>query len=233
MNIIILVVLISVFFSTVVSTALNTGVAKSSIHTPTESERKRWEDIESILLKKDAKTVGEIDGLLSELAKEENNVTSLLEQKASTQMGCISIVVTIVLAAFSFYTKDLYLLKKGNICLSLLFVVSIAFLITAFFSSIYFSYQGFKIREDFASYNIDDLFDIMKDKDSGLVTFQISNILENYQVCAINSVVNEEKADALNWAARFFIFGIAWFFATLLIVICIISSRSAPQKEVT
>lgn len=232
---IILVVLISIFYRVIIPVALNTNVIKSNINTPTESERKKWAEIENILLKKDAKTVSEIDKLLSEQAKEENNVTSLLEQKASTQMGSISIVITIILAVFSFYTKDLskYLFKKGSICLSFLFIISIVFLILAFFCSIYFSYQGFKIREEFASYNIDDLFNMMKDKSDNLVTFQISDILENYQICGINSAVNEEKANALNWAAKFFIFCIVWSFETLLITVCIVSSNSALRKEVT
>lgn len=234
-HVIILIFLISIFSRAITSITLCTNIAKSSIHTPTKLERKKWQEIENILLKKDAKTVSEIDKLISEQAKEKNNVTSLLEQKASTQMGSISIVITIILAVFSFFIKDLsiHFFKKGNVCLSFLFSISIVFLISAFFCSIYFSYQGFKIREEFAAYNIDDLFDIMRDKSDNLVTFQISDILENYQICGINSNVNETKANALNWAAKFFIFCIIWSFETLLIIVCIVSSHSIPRKGVT
>jgi hypothetical protein len=232
--IIILTVLFTAFFGAVIFVMLDVG-PKLDIHTPTESLRKKWGDIENILLKKDAKTICEVDKLLSELAKEENNVTALLEQKASTQMGCISIVVAILLAAFSFYIKDLpkYLPKKRNALIFPAFTTSIVFLSIIFLCSIFFSYQGFKIREDFASYNIDDLFNIMKDKDSDLVSFQVSNILENYQICAINSFVNEKKADNLTLAARFFICGIMGIFMLSLITACIINNHSVLQKEVT
>ena len=232
---IILIVLICIFSKVIMPVALDTNVTKPRIYTPSESERKKWAEIENILLKKDAKTVSEIDKLLSEQAKEENNVTSLLEQKASTQMGTVSIIITIILAVSSFYTKDLskYLLEKGSICISFIFITSIVFLLISFFCTIYFDYQGFKIREEFAAYNIDDLFDMMRDKSDKLATFQISDILENYQICGINSDVNEAKANALNWAAKFFIFCIIWSFETLLIIVCIVSSHSIPRKEVT
>jgi hypothetical protein len=234
-HVIILIVLVSIFSKVIIPVALNSNVTKPRINTPSESERKKWEEIENILLEKDSKTVSEIDKLLSEQVKEENNVTSLLEQKASTQIGTISIIITIILAVSSFYTKDLskYLLKKGSICISVIFIISMFFLLTSFFCTIYFDYQGFKIREEFAAYNINDLFDIMRDKSDKLATFQISNILENYQICGINSDVNEAKAIALNWAAKFFIFCIIWSFETLLIIVCIVSSNSIPRKEVT
>lgn len=182
---------------------------KSDIHVPTKEVREKWSRIEDILLEKKPETVREINSLLSELVKQENDTTVLLEQKASTQMGCISIVVAIVLAMLGFFVKGPpKFLSKRQRGLFLFFNVAI---IVIFILSMYWSYQGFTVRENFASYNIDDLFEIMKDKDSNMRTFLISNILENEQIYAVNSKVNELKANALILALRFFIAGIIAF----------------------
>jgi regulatory protein YycH of two-component signal transduction system YycFG len=88
-----------------------------------------------------------------------------------------------------------------------------------FVLSMYWSYKGFVVRNDFASYNIDDLFNIMKDKESNLTVFKISNILENYQIYVINTKVNFAKAASLALAARLFIVGIITFAISSLCVL--------------
>jgi hypothetical protein len=147
--------------------------------------------------------------LLQDLVKQENDVTSALDQKASTQMGCISIVVAIILAALGFFIKDAgEVLSKTQ---RNVFLILSSLIIVIFVFSIYCSYSGFAIRDDFASYNIADFFKIMADKDSDLKTLQISNILENYQIYTTNIVLNQNKAGSLLLAARFFTAGVISF----------------------
>jgi hypothetical protein len=179
--------------------------------------RIKWENIEDILLQKDSNTTNAINSLLINLVEQENEVTSLLEQKASTQMSSISIVVTIVLATLGFLLRGFpenISKKKKNVFLSFYVAIMLIFVL-----SMYWSYKGFVVRNDFASYNIDDLFNIMKDKESNLTVFKISNILENYQIYVINTKVNFAKAASLALAARLFIVGIITFAISSLCVL--------------
>ena len=181
----------------------------SSIHTPDKKLREKWEYIEDVLDQKDQATVTGIDKLFINLVEQENETTALLEQKASTQMGCISIVIAILLATLGLFLKDFPLRfttkqKKSFLILSCI-------IISIFIFSMYWSYKAFVVREDYAVYNINDLFKIIEDKEEGFKTYQISNILENYQIFIVNSQVNDAKANALLLAAKSFISGIILF----------------------
>ncbi len=208
----------------------NSKVANVDVHTPTNMLRMEWQHIENILNQKDPAAISEINKLLFELVKYENDVTGLLDHKASTQMGCISVVITIVLATFSFLTKDFggNLSEKRRKMFRFLYIIVIVILMI----SIYFSYQSFKVRPNYAAYNVDDLFNIMKDKDSGLQTFYVSNILENYQIYNLNGQVNDVKADVVARAAFFFICGIISFFVVLLIMIFSVHGKLLFKKGV-
>jgi hypothetical protein len=185
------------------------------LHTPNNALRKDWQNIEDILSQKEPAAISEINKLLFELVKYENDVTVLLDHKASTQIGCISVAIAIVVATFNLLTRDF----PGNFShtrkkiLIFLYIITILVLII----SICFSYQSFKVRQNYAAYNVDDLFNILKDKDSGLESFWINNILENYQIYNQNSRVNYIKSEVLSQAAFFFIFGIISFFVVSLI----------------
>ena len=57
-------------------------------------------------------------------------------------------------------------------------------------------------ESNFASYNIEDLFDSMRDKEAGMKDLQLNNILQNYQIYLINSQENESRAEALKKASN-------------------------------
>ncbi len=215
---IILITIAAICSLTLYSYASSQKVVKTTIHKPDESTRKKWEYIENILITKDNQTILSIDTLLATLVEQENNVTDLLEQKASTQMSCIAIVIAIVLASLGLFMKDLpsVISRRSK---NILVIITIL-IIGTFIFSMYWSYKGFVIRENYAAYNVDGLFGILEDKDSNYLTYQISNILENYQIYFINSTVNEVKADALSLALKSFIIGIIGFsFVSLGIII--------------
>jgi hypothetical protein len=182
-----------------------------------------------MLIQKDAKTVKSIDTLLSDLVKQENDITMLLEQKASTQMGCISILIAIILASLNFFIKGK---NKFSFKWTILIFFIIFCILSVFIISMYFSYQGFAIKENFASYNVDDLFNIMKDEKSDLNSFWTSNILENYQIYLLNSKANEYKAQYLLLAARYFIGGVIAFTIFVLIMMFIRMRNISFRREV-
>jgi hypothetical protein len=201
----------------------------ANVHTPTLELRRKWNEIEEMLIQKDAKTVKSIDTLLSDLVKQENDITMLLEQKASTQMGCISILISIILASLNFFIKGK---NKFSFKWTILIFFIIFCILSVFIISMYFSYQGFAIKENFASYNVDDLFNIMKDEKSDLNSFWTSNILENYQIYLLNSKANEYKAQYLLLAARYFIGGVIAFTIFVLIMMFIRMRNISFRREV-
>ena len=200
----VLLALIFAYFNSTLDT-----LQYESTHSPSEDMRKEWNKIETLLDKKNDKVRYSINSLLSKLADQEDEVTKLLEHKAATQMGTISIVVAIVLATLRFFLKEVpssFSINQRN-----LFLFLNALIVGVFIFSMYWSYQGFAVREDFASYNIENLFDIMNDKESTNHTFLVSDALEHYQIYKINRTVNDFKADALLLAARSFTVGIIGF----------------------
>jgi predicted PurR-regulated permease PerM len=213
----ILVVLCVIIFCTYYLFVEDIRTVVIGVHTPTNALRKDWQNIEDILSQKEPSAVSEINKLLFELVKYENDVTVLLDSKASTQMGCISVAIAIVVAAFNFLARDFpeNFSRTRKKMVIFLYIITILILMI----SICFSYQSFKVRQNYAEYNVDDLFNILKDKESGLETFWINNILENYQIYNQNSRVNYVKSEALAHAAFFFICGIIGFFVVSLILI--------------
>lgn len=196
------------------------------VNTPTAEIKKQWEQIENSLDQANPKVVETIDQLLTDLVKQENETTLLLEQKAATQMGSISIVVAILLAVFSFFIQEsrtVLSLKLRNI-----FLILNTLIVGIFIMSMYWSYQGFAVRDSFATYNVDDLFKNFNEEKFGLKDVMISSVLENYQVLEINSQVNEVKAAAIALAARFFIIGLIGFTVVSLVVLFMINRR-IPQ----
>lgn len=195
--------LIGIFF------AVSCVLASETIHHPDTKTRQKWEDIEDTLMQKKPKTVEAIDELFKNLVAEENETTILLEQKASTQMGCISIVIAILVATLGLFLKD-FSMKFSKTQKMLFLFVSCA-LIFVFVFSVYWSYKSFAIRANYATYNVEDLLEMMKDSKSDFMTYQIFNVLENYAIYNINSTVNDSKADALLLAAKSFFAGIVMF----------------------
>ena len=199
-----------------------------SFHKPGKELRAKWEGIEDHIGTKDTKTVNAIDTLMHNLVTQENETTVLLEQKASTQMGCISIVVAIILAALGLFLKDLPSFISSKTRGLLIFITSVIVII--FLSSMYWSYKGFVIRDNYATYNVDDLFKIMQEEESSYHTYQVSNILENYQIYTVNDKVNDKKAIALLFAARTFIVGIIVFCFVALGII-LLTNKTQGEKN--
>lgn len=205
----ILIVFSVILYAYCLSLGTFTSYSNLATQTPTPELRKEWTSIENILDQKKNDVIISTDLLLKNLAKQEDDITTYLDQKASTQMGNISIVVAIILAALGFFIKDAghYLSGKQRS----IFLILCALIIVTFIFSIYCSYKGFVIRDNFATYNITDFFKIMGDKNSDIKTLQISNILENYQIYTTNIVLNQNKAGALFLSAKFFTVGVIGF----------------------
>lgn len=198
----------------------------NSFHAPTKIIEQEFKKIESTLQNAPSETISGFNSLLSDLVAKEDGVTALLEQKASTQMGAMSIIITIILAIIGLLTKNALMSfsrngKKKIFCVFCLTV-------TIFLFSIYTTHFSYVVRNDFASYNLDDMLDTLKDSKS-FISFQISNILANYQIYVINSQVNERKA---NWlAASIWSFMIGLFIFSCLCLTIVASKNNLFQSK--
>jgi len=201
----------------------------NSFHTPTPIMEQEFKKIETILQGTPQETIAGFNSLLSDLVAKEDAVTSLLEQKASTQMGTMSIIVTIILAILGLLTKDALMPFSKNGKKKIFYAFCITVMIFLF--SIYATHFSYMIRNDFASYNLDDMINTLKDSKGSFISFQISNILANYQIYRINDWVNECKANWLAASIWSFMTGIFIFSCICLIIIAFKNNVFRSKKE--
>lgn len=199
-----------------------------SFHTPTKIMEGEFKNIESTLQGAPPETINGFNNLLLDLVAKEDAVTSLLEQKASTQMGAMSIIITIILAIMGLLTKDVLVSFSKNGKRRLFYVVCLTIIILLF--SIYATHFSHVVRNDFASYNLDDMLDSLKDSKS-FISFQTSNILANYQIYKINSQVNEFKANWLAASIWSFMIGLFIFSCVCLVITASKNNLFKPKKE--
>lgn len=200
----------------------------NSFHTPTKIMEEEFKNIESALQSAPSETISGFNNLLSDLVAKEDGVTSLLEQKASTQMGAMSIIITIILAIMGLLTKDALVSFSKNGKKRLFYAVCLTIIIFLF--SIYATHFSYVVRNDFASYNLDDMLDTLKDSKS-FISFQTSNILANYQIYKINSQVNEFKANWLAASIWSFMVGLFIFSCICLVITASKNNLFRPKKE--
>ncbi len=200
----------------------------NSFHTPTKIIEEEFKKIESTIQGAPPETISGFNNLLSDLVAKEDSVTLLLEQKASTQMGAMSIIITIILAIMGLLTKDARMTfsKIGKKRLFYAFCLTIII----FLFSIYATHFSYAIRNDFASYNLDDMLDSLKNSKS-FISFQTSNILANYQIYKINSQVNECKANWLAASIWSFMIGLFIFSCLCLVITASKNNLFRPKKE--
>jgi hypothetical protein len=200
----------------------------NSYHTPTKNMEQEFKNIESTLQGAPLETISGFNGLLSDLVAKEDGVTSLLEQKASTQMGTMSIIITIILAIIGLLTKDSVTSFSKNEKKRIFYAFCLT--IAIFLFSIYATHFSYVIRSDFASYNLDDTLDTLKESKS-FIPFQISNILANYQIYKINSQVNECKANWLAASIWSFMIGLFIFSCICLVIVAFKNNLFRLKKE--
>jgi len=196
-------------------------------HVPSKELQDRWSSIEKMLYKKDIKSIESIHKLLLTLVDQENSITALIEQKASTQMGSISIVVAILLASSGFFLNEAKRFQKRT---RTFFLVIYSLMCIVFVASIYSSYRGFVAKDNFASYNVDDLFNDMVPDKYDSKNFMVYNILENYQILKVNSDANETRANELILAARLSTIGLI-IFSMASVLMIVTKYRSDWGKE--
>lgn len=186
---------------TVLLMAANYFASRSSnsmVHKPSEARRREMKRIEGIVDQKDPQTVAEISFFFHELVQEEDDRTVLLQQRASSLLGTVSVVITVILASVSLLVKDVPGRLKGADYFILGCLVFLVMLVLG--TSLFWIWNGFAVRSDFATHNLDDFVSVMGGKDADLRTFKTLLIIENLQIREINAKVNSSKAVALSMA---------------------------------
>jgi lysylphosphatidylglycerol synthetase-like protein (DUF2156 family) len=193
----------------------------------TEKTHQDLERIETIINAKDDETAKAITLFFDALIQEEDERTSLLQHRASSLLGTVSVVVTIILAGLSILIKDaLHRLEKSDslilLCLGHLTMI-------LFGASLFWTWSGFTVRGDFATHNPDDFIEVMNDDQAGLRTFQVLRSLENYEINQINAKVNSAKARAPRMATGNLFLGLLVFSLCCLFLLLRIDANTSVE----
>jgi len=207
----------------------------SLLHVPDQSMRRQWERLEKILdaLRdkdpNDPKAVEAFAQFLGSLVKEEEERTVLLQGRASTLLAAASFAIAIVVAMISL------LLKEGGEFLTrpdinVLRLLGYAILLV-FAAAFLWTWQGFTVRSDFATFNLDNLMELMESKDANVHTLQVVVSLQSYQVYQVNYEVNSAKGQALKMATANLFAGLFLFSAFSLYLMIRSTTPSAFERR--
>jgi hypothetical protein len=214
--------------------AANLGTTQGSdVHTPDQAMLQQWERLAKILDavgERDPKAVEAIGLFLGgTLIKEEQDRTVLLQQRAASLLAAASLTVTIIIAMISLLLKDgAERLTRRDI--DFLRLLGYAILL-AFVAAFIWTWQGFTVRSDFATFNLDDLLTVLERPDANGHTLQVYVSLQGYQIYQINCQVNSTKGQALKMATANLFAGLFLFSVFSLYLLLRSTTHAAIERR--
>jgi hypothetical protein len=200
---------------------------ESRVLSPSKDMRALMERIEAIMDAKDDETVKATSEFFGDLVQEEDQRTSLLQQRAANLLGTVSVVVSIILTGLSLLIKDAMSRLRA---LDTRVLLCSSFLMVVFFcSALFWTWRGFTVRFDFANPNLDDFVAIMEEGSAGLKTFHMLRSIEDLQIWRINAEVNFSKAHALRMATGNLFIGLFLFTLSCLYLLIQIDRKEKQE----